>query len=248
MHMPTMTRSRRGSLAVLAAVVTTALLLPLGGTSGAQVTPDDPRVIDPADPCHVPAPPAPFSDREQIADVHLASVDCAFATGITRGAGNGDTYAPTLPVRRDQMASYIIRTLQAAGGVDIPPPADQGFQDIAGNEHEDAINQIAALGITEGRTASLYEPATPVRRDQMASFIMRAANVAFGTTFEAVEGPHFGDVSAGNVHRVNIDAAYELFGLTVGQASDTFVPDATVRRDQMATFLIRLLDVTVLTD
>lgn len=169
------------------------------------------------------------------------------ATGITHGAGE-NTYQPRVAVRRDQMASFILRTLQAAGGVDIPPPTDQGFQDIAGNEHEDAINQLAALGVTEGRTASLYEPATPVRRDQMASFIMRAANVAFGTTFEAVEGPHFGDVSASNVHSANVNAAYELFGLTVGRTSDTFVPTATVRRDQMATFLIRLLDVTVLTD
>lgn len=248
MHIPTMTRTRLGLLAVLAAMLTTASLLPLGGTSGAQEAPEDPRVIDPADPCHVPAPPAPFADRDRIAEVHRTSVDCAFATGITRGAGDGTQYAPTAAVRRDQMASFVIRTLEAAGGIEIPAPADQGFTDVSGNEHEDAINQLAALGITEGRTASLYEPAMLVRRDQMASFVLRAANVAFGTTFEAVEGPHFGDVPPSNVHSANVNAAFELFGLAVGQSSGVFAPGRTVRRDQMATFLVRLLDVTVLTD
>jgi len=249
MQTPMLSRSRLWLLGVTAVVVVAATLLPLRAPVGAQeVTPDDPRVIDPADPCHVAAPPAPFSDRDQTAEVHRLSVDCAFATGITHGAGQGDRYDPRLAVRRDQMASFIVRTLQAAGGIEIPSPTDQGFTDVSGNTHEDAINQLAALGITQGRTATRYAPAELVRRDQMASFIMRGANVAFDTTFDAVDGPYFADVPPTNVHSVNIDAGFELFGLTIGQADNVFAPDRSVRRDQMATFLIRLLDITVLTD
>ncbi|HVM00736.1 MAG TPA: S-layer homology domain-containing protein [Egibacteraceae bacterium] len=241
-------RPRLWAPALAGAIVTALALLPLGSMTSAQEAADaDPRVIDPEDPCSTPAPPAQFSDRNDIAEVHRASVDCALARGITQGTGDG-RYAPRMAVRRDQMASFVVRTLQAAGGIDIPAPSDQGFTDVAGNTHEDAINQLAALGITQGRTPTRYAPAEPVRRDQMASFLLRAANLAFGTTFEAVGGPHFADVSPTNVHRGTIDAAFEIFGLTVGQTANAFAPGRSVRRDQMATFLIRLLDVTELTD
>ncbi|MGI8535109.1 MAG: hypothetical protein ACR2K2_01170 [Mycobacteriales bacterium] len=36
-----------------------------------------------------------------------------------------------------------------------------------------AINRVAAVGITGGRTATTYDPNGPVLRDQMGSFLAR---------------------------------------------------------------------------
>jgi hypothetical protein len=52
-------------------------------------------------------------------------------------------------------------------------------------------------------------------------------------------GPYFAD-TAGNVHEAAIDAAFE-WGLTEGSAPGTYSPSLDVRRDQMASFLVRLL-------
>lgn len=49
-----------------------------------------------------------FADDD--ASVHVANIDRVAAAGLATGTG-GDRYAPGRPVRRDQMASFITRTL-----------------------------------------------------------------------------------------------------------------------------------------
>lgn len=242
-------RTGRRALVAVAAAVT---LLPLGaGAASAQ------SFIDPENPCTIPAPPAPFVDRDKIDPVHVQNVDCLFAQGITKGTAGGTMskpmFNPAGTVTRSQMASFIVRTIKT-GGFTVPAAKDQGFTDIGGNANADDINILAQLGITKGTTKTTFSPGQPVRRDQMASFVVRTANYAYQFPGAGADdlaagtvGPFpFTDVAPGNVHRANIQAAIELIGVSAGTSATTYDPNGDTRRDQMATFLVRLLDVTAL--
>lgn len=241
-HKRSGTRTGRRALAVLGAA---AIALPLlGGSASAQ------EFVEPGNLCTVPAPPAPFSDRGQVAEVHLEAVDCAFAQEIVLGR-EGNTYQPAADMRRDQMASLIMRTL-VAGGFELPAPQDSQFNDVPnGSTHDDAISMLVQIGVVEGKTATMFAPEQPVRRDQMASFMVRAANFAFendtlqGNTSQGYAFP-FVDVLDSNPHFLEIAAADDLIGITSGRTANMYAPADSVRRDQMASFVIRALDVTAI--
>src|SRR5207253_4367967 len=76
-------------------------------------------------------------------------------------------------VTRDQMAALILRS---RGEFNPPTPGSQRFTDVPpSNIFYNFIDRIAVLGITVGCTPDhlMYCPADPVRREQMAAFIMR---------------------------------------------------------------------------
>lgn len=237
-----MGRRKLGHLLV-GATALSALALPLSGVAGAQTN------LDPADPCPpgVNAAPSAFVDRESIPPVHRMNVDCLAALGVVQGRStNPPRFEPAGTVGRDQMASWLIRALERSG-ITVPPADGAPFRDIAGNVHEEAINRLATIDVTEGRTADTYDPSAPVRRDQMSSFLIRAANFAYGGDDLAAGtegGNPFTDVAADSVHTPAILAAEELLGVTTGQTPDRYNPGAPTTRDQMATFVTRLVDMT----
>ncbi len=179
--------------------------------------------------------PKPTFDDVPDSNTHAGAISAIVAADITLGFPDG-TYRPGDEVTRGQMASFIARTLDAAGHI-LPSP-DHTFTDIGGNTHEQAIGQLAAADIVLGRTPTDYAPARTVSRDQMASYLVRAIEWAQDTTYTAPKSP-FTDI-AGNTHEQAIDLAYEL-GLTNGRTETTYEPRIDVRRDQMASFLMRLL-------
>jgi hypothetical protein len=226
----------------------TAGALALGAPASAET------FLDEDNPCpevevEAGARAAAFADAAQIPEAHRAAVDCAVALGIVMGREEGDQVwmRPFEPVLRDQMASFIIRTLDAAG-YDLPAPADQGFRDVTGNVHADAINQLKQLGIALGKTPDQYDPSQPVTRAQMASFLIRAANFAYDGDDLAAgreDSMLFPDVE-GNVHEANIEAAAELLELAQGFEDGLYRPEAGTTRAQMASFLIRLYDLILI--
>ncbi|MEX2621658.1 MAG: hypothetical protein WD250_15685 [Egibacteraceae bacterium] len=228
-------------LAVLAAGAMMLALLPLAGTAAAQD-----QVEEPADACPEDPPESPYTDRDDIPDVHVRNVDCITHRDIAEGFAD-NTYRPALQVRRDQMTSFIARTIEEAGYTLPAATEHDGFEDTEGNTHEDRIRQLAAAGIVEGGPEELeathFGPSRLVRRDQMASFLIRAAEFAFDQEL-GEDDQRFTDVPPGNVHFENINAAHE-YRLTLGGPGplpDTqYGPALATRRDQMASFLARLL-------
>ena len=222
-------------LAVLIAAVTALALLPAAAFSQPE------RVDDPEDACPDEVnPPAPFLDRAEIPEVHALNVDCAYNNDITRGFDDA-TFRPRLDLQRDQFAAFLVRTMEAAD-VDLPEPSDQGFEDIEGNVHADDINILAETGITEGITATEYGPDRQLRRDQIATFVLRTAAYIEDVPLENLQredGP-FTDVEQDNVHGTNINGANAI-NLALGRTETEYFPAATTKRDQMASFLIRLL-------
>ena len=56
----------------------------------------------------------------------------------------------------------------------VPASASDLFRDVGrDSEHHDAVSELAGAGVTLGCRAGEYCPRDPVRRDQMASFLVR---------------------------------------------------------------------------
>jgi hypothetical protein len=103
--------------------------------------------------------------------VHAERINQLAEAGIVLGVGGG-RYSPDAAVSRSQLAAFLARTHEFVTGqllVAGPHP----FTDVAANTHEEAIAQAYTAGLAAGRTATTYEPAGQVRRDQMASFLAR---------------------------------------------------------------------------
>lgn len=188
-------------------------------------------------------PDAPFSDRSEIPDVHQANVDCAAWHTIVSGFEDG-TYRPSNRVRRDQMASFVVRALEAADVV-LPEASEEEFQDVAPESpHRESIHRLAEAGIAAGGPQGLaedeYGPGLLVRRDQMASFLVRAAELASKQKL-ASSAQAFDDVAEGNVHFRNVNGAAES-EIAFGASPSFYRPALGVRRDQMASFVVRLVE------
>ncbi len=182
-------------------------------------------------------PGGSFSDDD--GNIHEAAIEAIAAEGITKGCNPpiNDLYCPSATVTRGQMAAFLVRAL------DLPSTADAPFSDAAG-VFEDSINRLAAAGITRGcnpPTNTLFCPDSAVTRGQMAAFLVRALDLPSTT-----DAP-FSDAAGVFEDSINRLAAA---GITKGcnpPTNDLFCPDSPVKRDQMASFLTRALDLTPIT-
>ena len=91
----------------------------------------------------------------------------------------------------------------------------------------------AEEGITGGCGTGRYCPTSPVTRAQMASFLVRAANLPGSRT------DHFID-DGSSIHENDINALASA-RVTGGCTATRYCPTASVSRGQMASFLVRVL-------
>jgi hypothetical protein len=105
---------------------------------------------------------------------HAAAISRLADADIVQGRGDG-TYNPSGHVTRDQMASFIRRAIEYATGSQLPRGRDT-FVDDNGSTHERSIDQLANIGVASGVGGFDYRPRANVRRDAMASLVMRGAD------------------------------------------------------------------------
>ncbi len=100
-------------------------------------------------------------------------IEALSGEAITGGCGGGQ-YCPQSPVRRDQMAAFL---LKAEHGSSYLPPACHGvFADVAcPSLFADWIEQLYAEGVTGGCGTGplIYCPSNPVTRGQMSVFLTK---------------------------------------------------------------------------
>jgi predicted deacylase len=106
-----------------------------------------------------------FSDDND--SVFESDIERFAAAGITRGCSS-TRFCPDDPVTRGQMAAFLARAY------DLPEADRDYFSDDSGSIFEDAINRLAASGITSGCTSSSFCANEEVTRGQMAAFLRRA--------------------------------------------------------------------------
>ena len=183
-------------------------------------------------------PSAGFLDT--VDNVHRLSVDCAVWWEVAKGTGTG-TFTPDGLLSRAQIASFLGRTLTAAG-VALPTDAADAFDDDDGSVHEPAINAMAAIGVLQGKGERTYSPNDPVTRGQMATYLVRAYEHRTGRSLSL--GTDWFTDDDGSTHEVSIGKAARA-GFTAGTTATTFEPAESTTRGQVASFLSRVLDLLV---
>lgn len=107
------------------------------------------------------------------------------------------------------------------------------FRDVTGGTQRPHIEGLFARGTTLGCSFDRYCPSSGVTRGQMATFLARELGLA-------PRSENFSDVPSSDPHAGAI-GALAASGITSGCGNGRFCPDATVTREQMATFLRRAL-------
>jgi hypothetical protein len=174
-----------------------------------------------------------------LSSVHESAIDCVAWWQVA--AGHGDRYVPQDVVTRAQMASFLANAVLRSGG-NLPSGSRDAFRDDDGSVHEESINRLAAAGIVLGGGDGDYGPTLPVTRAQMATFLVRALEHRTGTDVAPGDDWFYDDDAS--VHEPAINAAATA-GLAGGTGGGGYTPNAGVRRDQMASFLSRLLEAYV---
>jgi hypothetical protein len=158
--------------------------------------------------------------------------------GITAGIGGGN-YGVSNPTLRQQMAVFL---LKGKYGVCYVPPACTGiFSDVPctpGTGFGDWIEDLAGQGITGGCGVGVYCPLNPVRRDQMAVFLLKAKH---GSTYDPPDcDGDFADVpctpGVGFADWIEQLAEEEI---TTGCGGNNYCPLNPNTRGQMAVFIVK---------
>jgi hypothetical protein len=188
----------------------------------------------------------PFTDVSSTS-VHAEAIDCLWIYGVAQGSfADGDVvYEPGATVSREQMASFIARTIDALqpsvyalrvddGTIEDPPYADAA--DI-GDAHRANVTRLDEAGIVQGTADGTFQPSATLNRAQMASFVVRMIEEVTGTDLEPAQV--FDDISG--VHADNIRKLAGI-GVTAGTGDNTYSPDAPITREAMGSFLARTMD------
>ncbi len=125
--------------------------------------------------CYTPPPCSGVFSDVPCSSTFAPWIEALSALGITGGCGPG-VYCPQNPVRRDQMAVFL---LKAKHGSSYTPPACTGvFDDVDCSSPFAAwIEQLALEQVTGGCGGNNYCPTNPNTRGQMAVFIVKAFNL-----------------------------------------------------------------------
>jgi hypothetical protein len=162
------------------------------------------------------------------------SVVTLASNAITGGVGGGN-YGVDLPVLRQQMAVFLLKSKH--GVCYAPPPCTGIFSDVpCPSLFADWIEALATEGITGGCGAGVYCPQAPVRRDQMAAFLLKAEH---GSAYvpPACAGV-FPDVPCPSPFADWIEQLV-LENITAGCGGGNYCPSNPNTRGQMAVFLAK---------
>jgi hypothetical protein len=159
------------------------------------------------------------------------------SNAITVGVGGGN-YGVDAPTLRRQMAVFLLKAMH--GLCYTPPPCAGAFADVpCPSTFANWIEALAAEGITGGCGGGNYCPSSPVRRDQMAVFLLKAEHGS-GYTPPNCAGV-FPDVACPSpfAHWIEQLASEQITG---GCGGGDYCPLSNNTRGQMAVFITKTFD------
>jgi S-layer homology domain len=163
-------------------------------------------------------------------------IQALLRNAITAGVGGGN-YGPELSIKRQSMAVFLLKAKH--GACYVPPPCTPGyFADVACPSSNFApwIQEMALEGITTGCGGGNFCPDNPVRRDQMAVFLLRARHDATFTPPPCAGV--FTDVACPSPY-ANWIEELKTEGVTSGCGDGTtYCPSNNNTRGQMAVFIV----------
>lgn len=163
---------------------------------------------------------------------YSAAVDWAAIGGITLGKTD-DLFAPNEPCTRAQMVTFLWRFV---GSPDPETkPEDVPFTDLrSGAYYEKAVIWAYENGVTNGSTATTFNPNGTVTRAQVVAMLCRLDDQEDSSCAPA----EFTDLREGAYYMTAVNWAAAQ-GIVTGYADGTFRPDAPCTRAHIVTFLYR---------
>jgi len=142
-------------------------------------------------------------------------------------------YRPSQDVTRQALASMLYRL----AGSPAFDPGEPTFVDVpADHPFFQQIEWMHAAGIATGYADSTFRPSTPITRQAVAAMAVRAATAMPATV---PPPPAFNDVGAADPFFMEISTLGAL-GVTNGFSDGSFRPLASLTRQAMAAWLLRL--------
>jgi hypothetical protein len=174
-----------------------------------------------------------FADVPPANQFHT-SVNVLVSNAITAGVGSGN-YGVNQSTLRQQMAVFLLKAKH--GLCYVPPPCQGDFADVpCPSIFADWIEALADEGITGGCGGGNFCPGNPVRRDQMAPFLLKAEH---GSSYvpPGCTGV-FADVACPSLFADWIEqlAAEQITG---GCGGGNYCPLTNANRGQMAVFVVK---------
>ena len=192
------------------------------------------RVIDTAEPVFA----GRFSDEDGSA--HEGNIEAIAARGVTLGCSPTypGLFCPGRVVTRAQMMAFLARALGAEGDA---AATTSRFGDVPASAwYSPYLERLADLGVVEPYEDDTFRPSEPLTRRDMAVFLTRA----FSHISPVAEpAGAFEDVPADAAGAAEVEAILAA-GVTRGCSAEPmrYCPEESVTRAQMASFLIRALD------
>ena len=188
------------------------------------------------------------------ASIYFEEIMRVVNLGLLSGYDDG-TFGPLNAVSRWQFAKIAVNLHNAVFPADTIPLVDVGsspFWDVAAKpgtlgDESDWVAAARKAGLVEGTDATHFAPYLAVRRDQMATMIVRAMDWADEAAALPSGTAGFGDMSPANLH--STAATYlktigVLQGYPDASESATMVlrPAEATKRQHAAVILTRILD------
>ncbi len=162
---------------------------------------------------------------------YAAAVEWAVNKGITSGVSSY-RFDPSGTCTRAQAVTFLWR----AAGSPAPKSKTCPFTDVAaGTFYYNAVLWAVENQITNGMSATLFQPNGPCTRGQIVTFLWRAAGRP-----KTTGSLPFRDLAPGAYYTEPIRWAVSM-GITNGTDGTTFSPNLACNRAQMVTFLYRWL-------
>ena len=164
------------------------------------------------------------------ADAYYAkAVEWAVKKGITNGKSNG-LFGSNDPCTRGQIVTFLWR----AAGSPQTNSVDNPFTDVKRSDYYyQAVLWAVANNVTNGVSATSFDPNVTVQRDQVVTFLWRASGKPAAKADLA-----FSDLADGAFYADAVQWAV-AHGITTGTSSTTFAPADGCTRAQIVTFLYR---------
>lgn len=198
------------------------------------------------------APPAPTTSPDKVdtfADVDdshwaKASIDYVTSKGLFFGMSD-DTFEPSSEMTRAMYVTVLSRfgdRIDAKWHIDCDNPMK--FDDIPdGDWYSDAVAWAGGTGLVNGIGDNLFEPHTPITREQMAVMTVSFAKLCGVEMPSSVEETAFADEE--NIQYWAVDAVHaaQRAGIISGRDDNIFAPQDTATRAEVAAIMHRFAEI-----
>ena len=158
-----------------------------------------------------------------------------YDAGVVSGT-SATTFEPTANVTRAQFVTMIA----GLAGADVSGYASGPFDDVqAGSWYAPYVNWAAASGIVSGTSATTFDPAAEISRQDMAVMLYNYAQQS-GVQLDQTTVTPFTDESSIAAYALPAVQALHSAGVISGMPDGSFQPQATTTREQACVVLCAL--------